>query len=462
MEGGISENGMQWRLPICVNLSNLFNPCSVITIVYAFFANVLIAQIEITPKQLNFGTSTSQTQWVVDVIIQNKSDEKDFLLRHTFSHEYEVLFTSKTLMPDSSITMRVKFKPREKGNFSENIELYFASMPKPLIFKVSAIIDYKNPDDNIPCPDFSRLAADCCANNMFICEVVDAATQKPITDASIIITEEQTQRLKLATNNEGKVSQTIPISYYTLSASHKNYLPESTSSYINHRNSYFRFELQAVQNEIIEEKEEPIVQDTLVADTALVITSSALPEDLYKPNNIVFLLDVSGSMKTGDKMKLMQATLKELVQVLRPTDKITLISYAQDSKVLLASTSGDHKETIISIVNEIKADGKTAGAAAFKSAYAILRQEMITDGNNQLIVVTDGAFEPDDQSDINKLVKKAAKKNIKTSIVGIEANAYAADNLQAVSTIGRGSFVWIKTSSDLQLIIDEIKKQSAK
>lgn len=421
------------------------------------------SQIEINPKQLAFGTTTPQTQWVVDIIIQNKGDKKDFLLRTTFSHEYEAIYSSKTLLPDSVITVRVKFKPRGKGKFDEKIEFYFASMQEPIIFSVSADVQYLNPQDNLACPDFSRLAADCCVNNMFICEVIDAETKKPIAEAVVAIKENWTQQLKLQTNAEGKASRNIPIGYYLLVASHKDYLPSSITSYVNNKNSYFLFELQQVKNELIEERKEDEVVAIEQEDTsAQIITNSLLPENLYNPNNIVFLLDVSSSMKIGNRMQLMRGALNQLVSVLRPSDKITLISYADESKILLATITGDQKGSINQIVNGLNADGNTAGAKGFKNSYDILKQQFIEGGNNQLIVITDGAFQPEDQKQIDKLVKKSSRKKIVTSIVGVDANFYASENLKGVCAKGNGSFILIKDDADLQLIIEEIKKQSTK
>ncbi len=419
------------------------------------------SQIEIFPKKLDFGITSPGTQWVVDVIIKNEAPKKDYLLRSTFTHEYEVLYSSKTLLPDSSIVLRIKFKPRAKGKFNEKIELYFASLEKPLVLPVTADVAYMNPDDNLACPDFSRLAADCCVDNELVCEVINAETKQPIADASVAIKENGVQQLSLKTNAAGKVTRSIPIGYYELVASHKNYLSQNTVSYVNNRKSYFLFELQPIKNEIIEEPKE-IIEPVITSPDSSTVSSQDLPENLYKDNNIVFLLDVSSSMKMGDKMALMKGALMELTKALRSSDKITLISYADETTLLLATTDGSNKGAINGIVTTLVADGNTAGAKGFKRGYEILKQVFLKKGNNQLIVITDGAFQPEDQKQIDKLVRKNARKNLKTSVVGINANYYASLNLNAVSQKGNGSFILIKDDADLHLILEEIKKQSAK
>jgi Ca-activated chloride channel family protein len=431
-------------------------------------------QVEITPKRLDFGTTNPDTEWIVDIKITGKSPQKDFVLRHTFSHEYEVLFTSKTILPDSSITMRVKFMPRMKGNFKENIQLYFSSMQEPIILPVTANVQYKNPADNIPCPTFAQRTPNCCASNQFEVEVIDKETKAPIGKATVKVIEDGTLQTKLETSKIGKATKDIPIGYYQLVASHKDYYPQSIVSYVNLRKSYFKFELERIPEAIVEKPaeektEEPQTYETIIITGGVpepvqppIVYSDVLPEDKFKPNNIVFLLDVSGSMNQGDKLDLMKGTLKQLTKVLRPSDKITLISYADNSKVLLATTSGDNKGEILTIVNELKTAGATSASKGFKTAYDILKKEKIKDGNNQVMVITDGVFNPEDQALINKLVKKSARKKFITSIMGIKCHPYAVRKLNDVSTFGNGSFLLIEDENDLNIIIDELKKRSAK
>lgn len=437
-----------------------------------FCQTTTFGQIEIHPSKLAFGTTSPSTQWVVDIIIQNKSDKKDFLLRTTFSHEYDVVVSSKTLLPDSSITMRVKFKPRMKGPFNEKIEFYFASLQEPVIFPVTADVQYLNPDDNIPCPDFSRQAADCCVDNTVLFDVVNAETGEPISGAEIKIEEDRIVQTRMTTNAKGVVSKSIPIGYYKLTASHQNFLPKEMVSYVNHQHAYFRFALDPVKNEIIEEKppameevevnEEVVIQESGDTSVAVLPESASLPESKYKYNNIVFLLDASSSMNKGERMELMRKAMHELIHALRPGDKITLISYNDNTKILLETTSGDQQAAMHEAVDRMLADGNTAGAKGFKLAYGILKDEFIKEGNNQLIVVTDGAFLPEDQKEIDKLVKKSARKGLLTSIVGVMPNTFAAGNLEMVCTMGNGSFVKIEDEAGLTGILEEIKKQSAK
>ena len=340
-------------------------------IFFIFYKIVCFGQIEILPGTLDYGSTNPETQWVIDVHITNKGPKKDFLLRHTFSHEYDVLFTTKTILPDSSIVMRVKFSPRMKATYREKIELYFASMVVPIILPVNADVDYLNPDDHIACPSFSRLAADCCTNNMFMVEVVDSISGEPIGKAEVKISEYGTQRLKLLTMSDGKVSRTIPIGYYGVEASYPDYLSNGLMCYINHRHAYFKIRL--ARKIATQEVETEISMDTPTIFFENEV--QLMPDEDFFPNNIVYLLDVSSSMLQGDKLALMKGSLLQMSNALRKQDKITLISYAGDARVILATTAGDQHGEIRSLVENLHADGSTSGSSGFKKSYDVLKDD---------------------------------------------------------------------------------------
>ncbi len=420
-----------------------------------------VAQVVVYPKKIDYGIVSLGTDRVVDIIITNPKEKEDFLLRIENSHELDVIYSSKTLEPGGQITVRVKLNPRKTGPFQEDIKIYVGSLPVPIVVPIKADIEYLDPADNIPCPSFATRAADCCASNMFLVEVVDKETGKPIANSEITISQDQKTVKKFLTRNEGLATQSIDIAYYSIEANAKGYQTQKIYSYINSQNSRFRFELNKDPNAKIETVEEVTISPDSTEN--ILDQSIALPESLFKPNNIVFLVDVSTSMSTGDKMELAKLALNSLASVLRPIDVVTVISYAGDTEILIENSTGSNKEEIIQIVNDMKAYGMTAGANGFQRAYQMIKKYEIVDGNNQLIVITDGAFKTTDQASINKLVKRYVRRNYKTSIVGIKANNYAMENLKEVTQIGAGTYVSVKTTEEAEsAILEEIKKQSSK
>jgi len=464
-------------------------------------------QVKIHPDYISFGTVGPQTDRVADIIVENSGNASVQFLRHTFSDEFEVRQTSKTILPDSSIVIRIKFKPKRKGEYSEKVELWFSSMNTPLKIPVDARVEYVSPASDTSCPDFNSRRAECCPTNMFLAEVVDKQTGEVIKDALIEISEQGVVQKKLKTMTDGRVTQYIPIGYYKLIASKPGYTTHKVESYVNRNYSFFRFEIErksepkpdtpivlaplplppnppeVVEPAVIEipiiiptepvapvaeqmVELEPVDSITIVIgglpDDIEMVEPEILPVEFFSANNMVFVVDVSQSMATGEKMELMKNSLFQLTSALRSIDRMGLVSYSSSATLLLPSTTGDMKSEIKAMVEKLEAGGTTSGYSGFKSAYGEVKKHLIAGGNNQVIVITDGIFGVEDSEKIKKLVAKNAKKGIRTSIVGIKSAAFAGRNLAQYTEIGNGAFVLIENAADQNALIEEIKKRSAK
>ncbi|MFM7730863.1 MAG: VWA domain-containing protein [Flavobacteriales bacterium] len=428
----------------------------VIRIVFLLLSSVeIFAQLELTPSHLHYSATNPDTEWVVDIRIKNKANKRDFILRTDYSASFEVVYTSKQIDPDSSTVMRVKFNPEKYGPFKENITVYFASAEDPIVIPVRAEVNVLNPDGKIACPDFNRRPADCCPSNMFLVEVVDHGTGLPLSKSLVTIQENGVDRMILRTSHAGRVTQSIPISYYHIMAQHPGYYSASTDSYINHRKAYFKFELVRDSTKVIEE----VLVDTLTVTDR---SDTLLLDERYRMNNLVFLLDVSSSMAKGQKLKYMQAAMSELVHVLREGDQMAMVSYADHARVLLSSKSGSDKGGIQEIIDSLHAAGGTSGTKGFKRAFSELKNHKIEDGNNQLIVITDGMFDQRDIKGIQACIRKYHRKGVVTSIVGIQCPTYAKTQLKQFSELGGGDFIALDSELDLQGVVKEIKMRSAK
>jgi Ca-activated chloride channel family protein len=117
-----------------------------------------------------------------------------------------------------------------------------------------------------------------------------------------------------------------------------------------------------------------------------------IPSQNLPPSNLVFLIDVSGSMSDPNKLPLLKASFKLLTQQLRPQDQVAIVVYAGAAGVVLPSTSGANKSTIIKALDELQSGGSTAGGAGIRLAYAIAKENLRKEGNNRVIIATDGDF----------------------------------------------------------------------
>ena len=163
------------------------------------------------------------------------------------------------------------------------------------------------------------------------------------------------------------------------------------------------------------------------------------------PSNLVFLLDVSGSMEDPNKLPLIKRSFKYLVENLRSVDKVAIVVYAGAAGVVLESTPGNMKETIISSIDKLQAGGSTAGGEGINLAYAIAKQNFIRDGNNRVILATDGDFNIGASSDAEmvRLIEEKRKDGIFLSILGVGMGNYKDSKMEKIADAGNGNYSYI-------------------
>ncbi|MCG3167228.1 MAG: hypothetical protein POELPBGB_03014 [Bacteroidia bacterium] len=193
------------------------------------------------------------------------------------------------------------------------------------------------------------------------------------------------------------------------------------------------------------------------------LDSTQLARDKFGVNNIVFLIDESGSMKRDKKMEMLKAAIKELVKVMREEDKITIITYAADAEMLLPTTQAHRKDEIYTLIDSLKPYGFTDGVSGMNMAYDMVDKNFVPDGNNQLFLATDGEFNQGDvtESSFTDLVKLNAAKGTKLSIVGFGQNEKAVKLMKKMAESGQGNFLQILPgSTNTDVLVEEIKRNS--
>ena len=163
------------------------------------------------------------------------------------------------------------------------------------------------------------------------------------------------------------------------------------------------------------------------------------------PSNLVFLLDVSGSMDEPNKLPLVKRSFKYLVENLRSVDRIAIVVYAGAAGVVLESTPGSKKETIIASIDKLEAGGSTAGGEGINLAYAIAKQNFIKGGNNRVILATDGDFNIGASSDAEmvRLIEEKRKDGIFLSVLGVGMGNYKDSKMEKIADAGNGNYSYI-------------------
>ena len=182
-------------------------------------------------------------------------------------------------------------------------------------------------------------------------------------------------------------------------------------------------------------------------------------QDLAKkelpPANLVFLVDVSGSMNEPDKLPLVKKTLRILTEQLRPQDKVTLITYASGEELVLPPTSGDNKDEILRAINKLQAGGSTAGESALKMAYEQAQKAYVKNGINRILLATDGDFNVGVSSTdaLKSMVAEKRKSGISLTTLGFGTDNYNEDMMEQIADAGDGNYSYIDNEKEAKKVL---------
>jgi len=167
-------------------------------------------------------------------------------------------------------------------------------------------------------------------------------------------------------------------------------------------------------------------------------------EDL-PPSNLVFLLDVSGSMQSADKLPLVKESLRLLVDQLRSEDRVAIVVYAGAAGLVLPPTPGSRKDRILDAIERLEAGGSTAGGAGLQLAYRVAQDSFLRNGNNRVILATDGDFNVGESSDgaMVRLIEERRDAGVFLTVLGFGTGNLQSAKMQAIAQNGNGNYAYI-------------------
>ncbi|MFN6461724.1 MAG: von Willebrand factor type A domain-containing protein [Nostoc sp. DedVER02] len=180
-----------------------------------------------------------------------------------------------------------------------------------------------------------------------------------------------------------------------------------------------------------------------------------LESETLPPSNLVFLIDVSGSMNDPNKLPLVQQSLKLLVNKLRPEDRVSLVVYAGNAGVVLPATPGSQKSTILAAIDRLEAGGSTAGGQGIELAYKIAKQNFLKSGNNRVILATDGDFNVGVSSDgeLTRLIEQKREQGIFLTVLGFGTGNYKDGKMEQLADKGNGNYAYIDTLLEAKKVL---------
>ena len=187
------------------------------------------------------------------------------------------------------------------------------------------------------------------------------------------------------------------------------------------------------------------------------LSGKAIPTENLPSSNLVFLLDVSGSMNYGNKLPLLKRAFRLLVEQLDETDRVSIVVYAGAAGVVLEPTPGNENTSIIRALDKLNAGGSTAGGQGIELAYQMAEKHFIKGGNNRVILATDGDFNvgPSSDTELTRIIEQKREKGVFLTVLGFGSGNYRDNKMEKLANQGNGNFAYIDNIREARKVLVE-------
>lgn len=446
-------------------------------------ASQVFAQLVLETPLRDLGTLTRSDERFADFQIRNTGTADEIIFRVEAGRNTDVKMSSKTVAAGAVETIRLQYNPEKAGPFNIEARIFASAWqsPRTVVLRGEALFA----DTGFPCPDFSDVPGG--ALRAFHISLRDP-DMKPAPGALIRIFREGREVAQTRTDEHGEASENLMPGRYLIVADIGG-VSADTALYTSAVKDHVLLMLDGALSEktpahrppaALEEREEETApadepapepaaaRDPEPARSALPKQAPAafegdneiMPLAKFKQNNVVFLVDVSTSMKHQSRMDLLKIAMTDLLDALRDADRFTMISYASETNTLIEATEALDRAQCAAAIAALHPRGSTEGAKAIDKAGKAARKHFLPEGNNQIILATDGAFNEGARKAV-KLVNKYRRRDIKTSVLCIRCGQFTTKEMTGLAEAGEGSFVPIESAEDAGTrLISEIKRSA--
>jgi Ca-activated chloride channel family protein len=434
-----------------------------VSILFFFSIGLGLSQALVFDKlKYDFGNLESYDLRYVDFSIKNNGNKKEWILSVKKPQELIYLNSGQFIDKDSTGVLRFQVNPKTKGKFAYEVEVFLSDRAEPVKLKITGNLlelDINEGNAFTACPDFNARPGGSDPNQFRLKVItVDEQTRELLSNSTVLMIQNGKEAWSKRTDKDGEIREEGTLGFSYFYASHDGYLPAELGTYINFNRNTVVLKLKKGETPlppvdtsivlIVPEPSTPIVTVELPPSFTDLDKDNFDPKH-FKPVNVVFVLDISSSMKQADKMELMKYSLSQLTSMLRPEDRITLVTYSSDAQVYMRAMSGSDKQEIYQKVEELTAFGFTAGGTGIKLGFKEANKHFLPDGENQVVIITDGAFNRE-SDDYLKSVKKYAKKGIRFSVVGVRNKDVDKEKMMESAEKGNGFYVSVMNLGEAQ------------
>jgi hypothetical protein len=443
-------------------------------ILLSLISTTLKAQLSADRLTFDFGNIENFNNDTAYFTFTNSGTKTIYLLQTQPKDDYAILCDTKTIGPGEKMRLAVVYYTGKKGRFNLDVPLNFSHLSSPLTLHVKGHIKSITQTAFTTCPSIENTSPLKPSQSPLSIIVRDAETNERIDEAHVTVSKKNISFNCVPGFSQMAYQCKCDYGKINVNAEKTGYLPETVPfEYDAVHNTCFVYLSKKSMNEIRDSLPAPIVQkndtDTVqeqpYAYIPAIYYDSGFNSFRYKPNHLIFIIDVSKSMRDSTKLQYLKKVMTQLVMAIRPQDHITLITYASKVKVIFENVSGINKNSILTAIDTLSANGGSNGASSIMTAYEIANRHYIEGGNNQLFLATDGLFNSSSitEQDLYKTVKSEYNKHkVIFSSIGFGRDPKALAFLDKLAKNGKGNFLTISAlPGDLTLLLEEVKKQSS-
>lgn len=429
--------------------------------------------------------------------VQNAYEEVVYILRAEQSERTVIQFSDKKLLPGKEEFIRIQFNPKKTGKFNEQVMVYFSKLLRPLPIQIRGEVESFTKEYDPACPNFDEKPGRKTFDIRFF--VGDGLNMEPVKKARVQTLNLESQKEE-ESNSFGFVHLMLPAGKYRWRVQAEGFETQVVEKYVNRLQNEVNVYLERQEGHVIadikhaetdslrkevfrrildkeEQKEAVIIPDTTTeakteskeqgrpkepsADTEPRQDSEYLPLSQYKKNNLVFLIDVSESMRLSGKFQLLRKALKSLIGSMRSVDQLAILTYSDSVELFMNIKANLDVNRAQKQIDDLFAHGKTNTTAGVEEAYRLTLEGLVADGNNQIFLTSDGVYSKEDTEKTISYIRSKFGTGVKLSTIGVKTEKTNASKLKKIARYGQGKYLSIDDDASAEsVLIREVKRNS--
>ncbi len=432
---------------------------------------------KLSPQKIDLGKVKDWNNPIYVFNYQNTTTNTQRFLPIYYQENLEIIVGKMELEAFEYTQIQVRFFTDQFGRFVENIPLYLSTLQEPIVLTISANIRSFHPDALVFCP---KMEGESTTQSSFeqVVAVRDADSKRPLTHYDISLYSSTVTIDKSDLEQSAIRFSLSKPDLFSIEVDKQEYELETSYVYIHRHTDTLWIELKKLavamepstdpplidyptiekpdsilpdtseENHLLlqQENDDSLLTNELPTDTAEFTADGSLNSNLFRINHIVFVIDVSASMDKEEKLPLLKYSMIQLLNVMRPEDRISIITYSSSVEIIAEAVTLANKDQLIQRILGLEAKGQSYGAEALDKAFAVAKTNFIVGGNNEVILASDGIFNSPGLSK-RRLYRKVWFKNkfneLRVSTIGFGKSPYALDFMNKLAKNGQGNYLRI-------------------